>query len=111
MSQGQQAFYLEAGSKEQTLRQKLPLPCICPLCTLLQFVLPKHHNHDSLCPKMVGIHPSGEYKQYFVGHHMHLLVCAQNVYDTRDTPSFLRFASGRNGSFSTSESGMTNLHF
>lgn len=62
MSQGQQAFYLEAGSKEQTLRQKLPLPCICPLCTLLQFVLPKHHNHDSLCPKMVGIHPSGEYK-------------------------------------------------
>ena len=88
MGQGQQAFSLEAGSKEQTLRQKLPLPCICPLCTLLQFVLPKHHNHDSLCPKMVGIHPSGEYKQYFVGHHMHLLVCAQNVYDTRDTQVF-----------------------
>lgn len=38
---------------------------------------------------MVGIHPSGEYKQYFVGHHMHLLVCAQNVYNMRDTQVFL----------------------
>ena len=58
------------------------------LCTLLQFVLPKHHSHDSLCPQMAGIHPSGEYKPNFVGHHIHLLVCAQNFYDMRDTQVF-----------------------
>ena len=83
MGQGKEASCLEAGSKVQILQQKPPHSFICLLCTLLQFVLPKHRSHDSRCLKTAGTHPSGEYMQHFVSHHVLLPVHAQNFYGTR----------------------------